>query len=147
MRLLVDMNQPQDKSGHRLLLLWAIVATFVGIASTVVSVLLFLHLRSSADHYVARQASPFLALREDTVAGRYKWIEGGEDRGVITLLPDHSFISPNGGRACAHQWKIGRDALLVVWLSGIDRFTNMESPGIYTATRPDGRVVRMEKER
>ena len=65
---------------------------------------------------------------------------------MITLLPDHSLISPRGDKARFHQWEIGREALLVVWLSGIDRFTNMESPGVYMTTRPDGRAVRMEKE-
>src|SRR5438876_9558637 len=43
-----DVNQPQDKSGRRLLLVWAIIATLVAVASTVLSVLLFLQLRSPA---------------------------------------------------------------------------------------------------
>ena len=75
-----------------------------------------------------------------------RWIEAGEDHGVITLLPYHSFLSPRGDRARFHQWEIGRQALWVVWLSGIDRFTNIESPALYTATPSDGRVLRMEKE-
>jgi hypothetical protein len=142
---MLAMNQPPGSSGRLLLLLWAIAATLVAAVSTVISVHLFLRLRSAGADHAALPAATFSALRDDAVAGRYKWIEAGEDRGVITLLPDHSFIPPNGGRMPAHQWKIGRDALLVVWLSGIDRFTNIESPGVYVATRPDGRILRMEK--
>ena len=138
------MNQPPDKS-RLLLLLWATVATLIAIASTVVSLLLFFNLRSAAVYHTSMQASPFLELRDEAVAGRYKWIEEGQDHGVITLLPDHSFTLADGDKARFHQWEIGREALFVVWLSGIDRFTNFESPGVYIATRPDGRVVRMEK--
>ena len=144
---MLDMNPHHETSPRRLLLVWAVAATFVASASTVVSVLLFHHLRSSAAHHDAVQASSFLELRDDAVAGRYRWIESGQDHGVITLLPDHTFISRGGDRAPFHQWEIGRDALFVVWLSGIDRFTNIESPGVYVATRPDGTILRMEKER
>ncbi len=140
------MNQGPQKPGRLILLLWGLAATLIAMVFAAASVVLFLQLRSSAAHLAAMQTSPFLKLREEAVVGRYRWIEEGVDHGVITLLPDHSFIAMRGERARFHQWEIGREALFVVWLSGIDRFTNIEAPGVYTATRPDGRVIRMEKE-
>ena len=140
------MNQPQNKSGFRLVLLWAIVATLVAITSTVTSVVLFLHLRSSAAHPVVPKATAFSELRDDMIPGRYERFDGVESRGVLTLLPDHSFLDAKGNRTRVHQWEIGRDALLLTWSSGIERFTNIESPGVYTTIKPDGHVVRLEKE-
>jgi hypothetical protein len=85
-------------------------------------------------------------LSEDTLPGRYRRIEGGKNRGVITLLPDHSFLDAKGDLARVHQWEIGRNALLLTWGTGLERLTNIEAPGVYTTTKPDGQSVRMEKE-
>jgi hypothetical protein len=140
------MNESQQQSGRKLLLLWAIVATLLGLVSTSVALFLSFHARRQSPSLPSAGASPFSALREDSVIGRYKWTEGNEEIGIITLSPNHTFIPPKGRQEKVHQWEIGRDALLVMFATGVQRFTIIESPGIYLSSKSDGRIVRMEKE-
>jgi len=139
------MSEFQEKLGRKLLLAWAL-------ASTIFAVLVTILLISSVGREAPAQArpsvieSPFLALKEEDLVGRYKWIDGGKDKGVIELRADHSFIAPGERKpAVVHQWDIGRDALLLGFYAGVHRFTNIESAGIFTGYKVDGTVVRMEK--
>ena len=94
-RRMLDVNQPQDKSGRLLLLVWAVIATLVAVASTVLSVLLFLQLRSPAPQQATMQASRFLELREDAVAG----LEHLGELRQARLTP------AVGGERCARVWR------------------------------------------
>jgi hypothetical protein len=127
-------------------LLWAVVSTLLAVVSTVLALFLFSRAGQPSPARLTTGGSPFLALQDDAVTGRYKWTEGNEDLGIITLLPDHTFIPARGQQQKVHRWEIGRDALLVIFASGVQRFTNIESPGIYLSSKSDGRIVRMEKE-
>lgn len=138
------MNESQQHSGQKLLLLWAVVATLLALVSASVALFLSLHARRPSP--LSTGVSAFSALREDTVIGRYKWTEGNEEIGIITLLANHTFIPPKGQQQKVHQWEIGREALLVMFATGVQRFTSIESPGIYVSSKSDGRIVRMEKE-
>jgi len=140
------MNESTQQSGRGLLLLWAIASSLLALASTAMLLFFFVRAAPSSPSNLGAGAAPFLASQEDAVAGRYKWTEGNEVHGVITLLPDHSFIPPSGQQARVHQWEIGRDALLVIFASGVQRFTSIESPGVFISAKRDGRIVRMEKE-
>jgi len=133
-------------SGRILLLLWALVATFVAVVSTGVALFLFMRAGPPSSAPPAAGPSPFLAVPEQAVVGSYKWIEEGEDPGVITLLPNHTFLPPKGRQTQYHRWEMGREALLVIFAARLQRFTNTESPGVYISFTADGRKVRMEKE-
>ena len=138
------MNESQQQLGRKLLLLWAIVATLIAVVSTGVALFLSLHTRRPSS--LSTGASAFSALRDDVVIGRYKWTEGDEEIGIITLLADHTFIPPKGRQEKVHHWEIGQDALLIMFATSVRRFTTIESPGIYLSSKSDGRIVRMEKE-
>ncbi len=77
--------------------------------------------------------------------GRYKWFDGDKYAGVIELRPDHSFFPPGGNKAAVYQWEIGRNGLFLVFFSGLHRFTNIESAGIYIGYKPNGQSIRMER--
>ena len=139
----MNTNDAPTDRGRTLLLGWAIVATLVGIISSGLALgLFFQHGRRAS---ASASQSPFIELREETVPGRYHWIENGEERGVMALLPDHSFIGYGGRKTRDHRWEIARDALLIIWANDTDRFTQIESPGVYVSSQPNGRTVRIEK--
>jgi hypothetical protein len=138
----VNTSDALPARGRALLIAWAIVATLVGIISSGLALGLFFQCQRASS---IKSSSPFIELREETVPGRYHWIDNGEDRGVMTLLPDHSFIGYAGRKTPDHRWEIARDALLITWANNTDRFTQMESPGMYVSSQPNGRIVRMEK--
>jgi len=140
------MNEPSAKSGRTLLLLWAVAATFVAVVSTSLSLFLFLRTEEPRSPRSAADASRLPTISEETVAGRYKWIAEGEEEGVITFLPDRTFIPSNARKTQAHRWEMGRNTLLVIFAARIHRFTNTE-PGVYISTASDGRTARMEKEK
>jgi len=88
------------------------------------------------------QPSPFAALPESEVLGRYRLIEGGKDTHLLTLRPDGSFVTANGE---VRPWAIARDALLIVWQSGAMRFTNIATPGVYVGTKNSNQTLRLER--
>ena len=139
------MSESQEILGPKLLIAWAA-------ASTVFAIIVTIMLVASVGRKAPSQArpsateSPFLALKEEDLVGRYKWIDGGVDKGVVELRADHSFLAPGERKpAVVHQWDIGRDALLLGFYAGVHRFTNIESAGIFTGHKVDGTIVRIEK--
>src|SRR6058998_3314470 len=106
-------NDAPMERGRALLLGWAIVATLVSIISSVLALWLFFQNGRQAN--ATASLSPFIELREETVPGRYHWIENGQERGVMTLWPEHSFIGYAGRKTRDHRWEIARDALLIIW--------------------------------
>lgn len=136
------MNELPTKSGRNLLLVWALVATLVAMGATALS--LFLLLRPEGP--LSPGAAPVFAVEEGRVVGRYRWSAAGEEDGIITLLPDHTFIPPKGRQTQYHRWEMGRHALLVIFAARIHRFTNIDS-GVYVSAASDGTTARMEKEK
>ena len=90
-----------SRLGRALLLAWAIAATFFGVVSSGLALYFFLHREASPAGNTAA-ASPFLELRDESVPGRYKWIENGKET-PITLFPDHSFSGAFGRRTPDHR--------------------------------------------
>ena len=88
------------------------------------------------------QPSPFAALPESELPGRYRLTEAGKDTHLLTLRPDGSFVTANGE---VRPWAIARDALLIVWQSGAMRFTNIATTGVYVGTKNSNQALRLEK--
>ena len=136
---MMSMSSPGQKSKQTVLVVWAVTASLA--ALVLANTTLFYFLRT-------RQVSPpfgtleFLCLPEESIPGRYRFIQDGEERGVITLNVDHSFISPKGDSNPVYRWEITRDALLIQWQSGAQRFTVIERPGVYVSGKGN---LRMEK--
>lgn len=126
-------------------MVWAITATFVGAVSSGLALYLFLHRVPSVGTAAASSPSPFLDLRDESVPGRYKWIEKGKESS-ITLFPDHSFMGAFGRRPPDHRWVITRDSLWIIWANKTDKLNEIESPGVFLGVRDDGTPFRMEKE-
>jgi hypothetical protein len=98
-----------------------------------------------AEFLAPADPNAFAAVAESAVPGRYRWIKSGEEKGIITLNADHSFMNEKGEKFRAYQWELTADALTLTWQRGPVRFTAVESPGIYVALRPDNQTERLEK--
>jgi hypothetical protein len=87
----------------------------------------------------------FSELSEDSIPGRYKWIEDGAQKGEVVLFADHSASNWRTGKKSGYRWELQRDGLVVVWLKGFNFFPRIAGRGVYEGTR-DGHLVRMEKQ-
>ena len=134
------------KSGRALLLVWALAATVVGAVSSGLALYLLLRPAAPAGTVATSAASPFLTLQEESMPGRYKWIESGKEDSSITLFADHSFAGGLGRRTPDHRWVIARDSLWIIYLNKTFKFHIIEAPGVFVGTREDGTSIRMEKE-
>jgi hypothetical protein len=139
------------KSKQRLLLVWAIVATFAAVVFANVALLLFVRTRElkqaprSTPMTLSQgnTASPFLSLRENEVPGRYRFFENGEEIGIMTFTPDHKYINKDGTTYPQYRWAILRDGLMICWQRSHTIFTEIERPGVYVAHTP--KHQRLEK--
>lgn len=93
----------------------------------------------------ASDPNAFANVAESTIPGRYKWTQSDQEKGIITLFPDHTFESHKGEKFVAYRWKLSRDRLVLNWNIGSIHYTSVESPGVYTGVRTDGQTERMEK--
>src|SRR3954447_12038132 len=90
------------------LLIWAAMATVAALMFAALALFLFVRVReltisqNRPRTYAPPKLEPspapaangaFGNLRESDVPGRYRFIEGGEDLGIMTLKPDHTFIN------------------------------------------------------
>src|SRR5436190_6469840 len=90
------------------LLVWAAMATVAALMFAALALFLFLRVREvtlsqnrprasapemAAPSSNATPSAAFENLRESEVPGRYRFIEGGEELGTMTLKPDHTFIN------------------------------------------------------
>ena len=87
----------------------------------------------------------FESLRETDIPGRYKFIEGGEELGIMTLKPDHTFINKDGTTFKRYRWDVTPDGLVLLWQRATSRFTIITKPGVYVAQGPNGKEQRLEK--
>ncbi len=87
----------------------------------------------------------FAKVQESSIPGRYRWFQSEQEKGIITLEPDHTFRNEKGERFAAYRWELSRDELVLFWQSGSSHYTQVESPGVYVGRRSDGKTQRMEK--
>jgi hypothetical protein len=148
---------PEAFFRQRLLLIWALAATFVALAFAASALWLLLRNRqltamldrSRATEIaspVAPSASPFPGLRDSDVPGRYRWFHAGLDTGTIELKADHTFVNKDGKTLPKYRWELAHDGLIIVWQSGqVSRFPVMERPGVFLFPRSNGEDTRLEK--
>ena len=121
------MNAPKQT----ILVVWAIGATVVALVSTGLAIFLFLQARRPlVFQSPGVPASPFLALPESAIPGRYKWVSKSGSESFITLNADHTF-SKGDTTNPLHRWEITRDALVIFWLRNQNRLNTIERPGVY----------------
>jgi hypothetical protein len=99
----------------------------------------------SAPDAVPQNPSLSVAGHDDAIPGRYKWTKGDEEKGIITLYPDHSFANEKGEKFRVYRWEQAPDGLVLTWQRGPVRFTVVESAGVYVAPRPNNQTERIEK--
>jgi hypothetical protein len=92
-----------------------------------------------------RPNAAFGNVRENEVPGRYRFIEGGEDLGFMTLKADHTFINKDGTTFKRYRWDLTPEGLIILWQRATSRFTIIEKPGVYVAQAPNGKEQRLEK--
>jgi len=93
----------------------------------------------------ASDANAFAGVAESAIPGRYKWTQSEQEKGIVTLFPDHTFESHKGEKFAAYRWQLSRDRLVLEWNIGSIHYTAIESPGVYVGVRTDGQTERMEK--
>src|SRR6267143_3018756 len=151
------MDEPpviaQARPGKSVFVVWVLLAGLVAFVFTgLVGYFLFFQARPRSSNSVTgrlvRTLAPskfsFLDIPESTVAGRYKWTDGPSEFFMV-LYDDHTFMNRDGTTFPQYRWDIGPDGLSIQWLSSSSRFTNIESPGVYTSVTTKGTTARMEK--
>jgi hypothetical protein len=93
----------------------------------------------------ATNPNAFAGVAESAIPGRYKWTQSEQEKGIVTLFPDHTFESHKGEKFTAYRWQLSRDRLVLEWNIGSIHYTSIESPGVYVGVRTDGQTERMEK--
>jgi hypothetical protein len=93
----------------------------------------------------AGASNTFAGLAESAIPGRYKWTQSNQEKGIVTLFPDHTFESHKGEKFSAYRWTLSQDRLVLQWNIGSIHYTSIESPGVYIGTRTDGQSERMQK--
>jgi len=87
----------------------------------------------------------FAGVKESDIPGRYRWIDGRNERGFIALNSDHTFSIEGGPANPAYRWKLTPDQLVLEFNRITAFYTNVESPGIYLGARTDKRSQRLER--
>src|SRR6185436_20771836 len=55
----------------------------------------------------------FAGVKESDIPGRYRWIDGRNERGFIALNSDHTFNIEGGPANPAYRWKLTPDQLVL----------------------------------
>lgn len=145
-------------------LIWAMAATLVAFVLGNVALLLFVKLRTANAQLAqatataagrkppapsrtrAVESSPFAALQDNDVAGRYHLFQEGTDVGIVTLLPNHSMINKDGTTFPQYHWEIQANRLMTRWQSGHIYFDLMPKPGVFVCrTKDSDDYRRLEK--
>jgi hypothetical protein len=130
-----DIKKSAAEVTKSILVAWGVTATLVALVSASLAVALFL-----------RTHQAFLGVPDRALAGKYKWSEAGQET-FLTLYPDHNFTKEGGPKLPFHRWEVARDgALLIVWQTGISRFTRIVAPGRYEGRNWNNSALRMEKQ-
>ena len=152
------------------MLIWAVTATFAAFVLGNAVLILWVRLRqanallnqrvnvveeTTTPRTTPRRANPagfaptsgeFEKLQDSDVAGRYRFIQDGEDLGKITLLPNHSIINKDGTTYPRYHWEIQPGGIMTTWQRGDILLNVMEKPGVYVARKKDGsEPLRIEK--
>ena len=151
------------------MLIWAVTATLAAFVLGNTALVLWLRLRqanalnarivvaeeSTTPRAAPRRANPadiapssgaFEKLQDSDVAGRYRFIQDGEELGKITLLPNHSIINKDGTTYPRYHWEIQPGGIMTTWQRGDILLNVMEKPGVYVARKKDGsEPLRIEK--
>ena len=152
-------SMPRSRRG---VLIWAVVATLAAFVFGNVALLLGVKLfvanqrlavatasaRNSPQPNRSRAgaASPFAALQDSDVAGRYHLFQEGTDVGIVTLLPNHSIINKDGTTFPQYHWEIQPNRLLTRWQAGHIYFDLMPKPGVFVCrTKENDDYRRLEK--
>lgn len=161
---------PPSRGARRVMLIWAVSATLAAFVLGNVALILWVRLwqanaalnarvavaeESAAPRTAPRRANPadiapasgeFEKLQDSEVAGRYRFIQDGEDLGEITLLPNHSIINKDGTTYPRYHWEIQAGGIMTTWQRGDILLNVMERPGVYVARKKDGsEPLRIEK--
>src|SRR5262245_15738945 len=122
-----------ERSTHRILILWGVVASFAAVLFAGAAVYFFL--RAQRDS--TEQTNPGINHNTsggraeaghgpvEDVPGRYRLIEANRDLGVMTLYPDLSFANEKGERRRNYRWELQSDALVIHWLRAVAQLTNV----------------------
>jgi hypothetical protein len=89
----------------------------------------------------------FADVPESAIPGRYKYIELGVNRGVITLFPDHTFAGLEGIKNPVYRWQLYPDGLILVWQKGPLLLSKVVAPGVYLSIKKNSDTIRLEKMR
>jgi hypothetical protein len=89
--------------------------------------------------------SSFANLPESAIPGRYRYISGDKDY-IIILYEDHSFKNKDGTVLPIHRWELTPEGLVLQWIQNKSLYDRIEAPGIYTGTKEDGTIRRLEKQ-
>jgi hypothetical protein len=157
----------QNNTKQALLIIWASLASVAALVFAIAAIWLFI-LRARDANMQSRamirtgespapgagqrspppnaEASPgFANVKETDIPGRYRFLEGGNELGTMTLNADHTFINKDGTTFKQYNWDISPDGLWIQWQRARSRFSIMEKPGIYIAPSPNGKELRLEK--
>ena len=93
----------------------------------------------------AADPNAFAGVSESAIPGRYKWTQSEQEKGILTLFPDHTFENHKGEKFSAYRWQLSRERLVMEWNLGTIHYTNVVSPGVYIGVRTDGQTARLEK--
>jgi hypothetical protein len=93
----------------------------------------------------AADPSAFAGVAENTIPGRYKWTQSEQEKGILTLFPDHTFANHKDQKFSTYRWQLARDRLVLEWNIGSIHFTSIAAPGVYVGLRTDGQTERMQK--
>jgi len=89
-------------------------------------------------------ASPFADIAEASIPGRYKYTDRGQEF-FIVLYEDHTFMNRDGTIFPQYRWDVEPDGFAIHWQNSVSRFNTIERPGVYSVTKSNGQVLRMEK--
>jgi hypothetical protein len=98
----------------------------------------------AAPEPTAPTASPFTELTEASIPGRYKYTDRGQEFFMV-LYDDHTFMNRDGTIFPQYRWDIEPDDFAIRWQNSVSRFNTIERPGVFTVTKGNGQVLRMEK--
>jgi hypothetical protein len=82
------------------------------------------------------------------IAGRYRFVENGKDRGFITLFPDRSLVGASGKLGWgerANRWFYQDGELVLVWGKTHHFFTRGTGAGTFVHNE-DGKLIQITKE-
>src|SRR6185503_1382715 len=111
-----DPSTTEKKSGRRVLLAWAIIATVVALASTSLAIFSFQRAQSFSPVPKTGTTGQSFAGLEGTIPGRYKLFEDEREIGTVTLHPDGSITNWRDETKPGYLWRLHGEGLLLIWL-------------------------------